>query len=92
MTVLCIIMMREVIRMEELVTTVNSYMEAEIVLSLLRSEGISAVRKVRGFGEYANILFGGDTVCQIDIFVSKEELERAKLLLESSEFVDFPEE
>ncbi|MDP4133313.1 MAG: DUF2007 domain-containing protein [Bacillota bacterium] len=75
-----------------MLTTVYSSMEAELIMSLLRSENIPSYKKVKGFGGYAQILFGEGIHCMIEIYVPQDSFKRACELLESKDFQDFPDE
>ena len=64
----------------------------EIVVSrlcdILNNQGISYIRKDGGVESYINIVSGQDTLSQKKIFVSQEDYERARKLVE---FLDIDE-
>lgn len=67
---------------EAYLTSVPDLMEAEIIMGLLESEGIPAIRKHQVSGDYMEVLANA-TVFGVDLYVPPGELERAKALLEA---------
>lgn len=65
---------------EALLTSVRDIVEAELIIGLMKSEGIPAVRKHNFTGDYLEVL-GNSTPFGIDIFVPPAELERAREIL-----------
>lgn len=65
---------------EALLTSVKDIVEAEMIIGLMKSEGIPAVRKHNFTGDYLEVL-GNSTPFGVDIFVPPSELERAKEIL-----------
>lgn len=61
--------------------TVNHTMDAELLESKLRSEGIPSERKYVGAAHYLEVVFGNDLVGAIEIYVPEECLEDAKNII-----------
>lgn len=57
--------------------------------AIFKDQGITYVRKDGGAGSYLNIVYGQDTLSQKKIFVSQEDYERARELIE---FLEVEEE
>lgn len=62
-------------------TTVNNSLEADILESKLRGEGIPAIRKYRGASNAIEIIMGSNTSYPIDLYVPEEALEDAKNII-----------
>lgn len=58
--------------------TVSSVFEADMLISMLAAEGIPALRKQIGAGNYVEIVMGAGTVCEIEIYVPEEALSDAR--------------
>jgi hypothetical protein len=58
-------------------TTVYTNMEAEIVESKLRSEGVPSIKRYNGASSFIEIFAGTNTTQDIDIYVPTQELETA---------------
>ena len=65
--------------MEKLVT-VNSKMEAEMMIGMLESNGIKAFSDSNGAGEYLNITANYSTLGE-NVYVDEQDLEQAKELI-----------
>lgn len=61
--------------------TVNSSMEADILESKLKAEGIPVMRKYEGFANAAEIIMGSNTAFQLDLYVPEGALEDAKNII-----------
>lgn len=59
--------------------------EANILTAVLKNEGIRTMCKINDAGGYLNLYMGniGTTVSGVEIYVSSEDIERAKELLEA---------
>ena len=53
-------------------------LEADIIESKLRAEGIPCVKNYRGASNFMEIALGSNTIQDIEIYVPEEMLERAK--------------
>lgn len=62
-------------------TTARNSLEADILESKLRSEGIPSIRRYRGASNAMEILMGSDTVFPIDLYVPEETLEDARNII-----------
>lgn len=58
--------------------TAADSLQADILESKLRGEGIPCIRKYEGAGNYVEIFTGINTVSGIDLYVPAEQLEDAK--------------
>lgn len=56
-------------------------MEADILESKLRSEGIPCLKKYRGASNFLEIAMGQNTAFPIDLYVPEETLEDAKNII-----------
>lgn len=65
---------------EAFLTSVKDIVEAEMIIGLMESEGIPAIRKHNFTGDYLEVL-GNSTPFGVDIFVPPSEFERAKEIL-----------
>ena len=77
-------------------TTVSNTLQAEILISKLRGEGISSACKEIGSTGYMEVLFGSTTSGEFEIYVPEECYEDAKNIivpidLDSCEPVEFEE-
>jgi hypothetical protein len=63
-----------------LCTAANS-LEADILESKLRGEGIPCERRDRGAGNFLEIFMGANNTCPIDIYVPEATLEDAKNII-----------
>ena len=63
-------------------TTVYTNMEAEIVESKLRSEGIPSIKRYNGASNFIEIFAGTNTTQDVDIYVPEQELEEALIIIE----------
>jgi hypothetical protein len=61
--------------------TVNSSMEADILESKLKAEGIPVMRKYEGFANAAEIIMGSNTAFQLDLYVPEGALEDARNII-----------
>lgn len=61
--------------------TTRDSMEADILESKLRSEGIPCIKKYRGASNFLEIAMGKNTAFPIDLYVPKETLEDAKNII-----------
>ncbi len=62
-------------------TTVDNSMEADILESKLRGEGIPVIRKYRGSGNAMEIIMGSSLSYPIDLYVPVETLDDAKNII-----------
>lgn len=62
-------------------TTVDNSMEADILESKLRGEGIPVIRKYRGSGNAMEIIMGSSLSYPIDLYVPSKTLEDAKNII-----------
>ena len=69
--------------MEKLVT-VNSKIEAEMMIGMLESNGIKAFSDSNGAGEYLNITANYSTLGE-NIYVNEQDLEHAKEIIQAFE-------
>lgn len=69
--------------MEKLVT-VNSKIEAEMMIGMLESNGIKAFSDSNGAGEYLNITANYSTLGE-NIYVNEQDLEQAKEIIQAFE-------
>ncbi|MBQ4340033.1 MAG: DUF2007 domain-containing protein [Firmicutes bacterium] len=67
---------------EEFLVNVKDINEAEIIMGLLKSEGIPAVRKHIFTGDYLEVL-GNSTPFGVNIFVPPSEVMKAKEILDA---------
>ena len=67
---------------EAFLVNVKDITEAEIIIGLMKSEGIPAIRKHVFTGDYLEVL-GNSTPFGVNIFVPPSELEKAKELLDA---------
>ena len=58
--------------------TCENTLEADILESKLRGEGIPSIKRYKGAGNYMEIFMGQDLMFPIDLYVPKECLEDAK--------------
>jgi hypothetical protein len=58
--------------------TVTGSMEADILESKLRGEGIPSERRWKGAGNFLEIFMGANSVCPIDIYVPASSFEDAQ--------------
>lgn len=61
--------------------TVTDNLQADILESKLRGEGIPCIRKYEGAGNYVEIFAGLSTVSGIDLYVPEGRLEDAKNII-----------
>ncbi len=62
--------------------TASDAMEAEILESKLRSEGIACIRKYEGAGNYMEIFFGSAAASNaIDLYVAEDKLSDAENII-----------
>jgi hypothetical protein len=61
--------------------TATDSMEADILESKLRGEGIPTERRWKGAGNFLEIVMGANTICPIDIYVPAQSLEDAKNII-----------
>lgn len=61
--------------------TVNKTMEADLLESKLRGEGIPCERKYVGSSNYLEIVFGNNLVGEIELYVPEECLEDARNII-----------
>jgi hypothetical protein len=61
--------------------TVNNSMEADILESKLKAEGIPVMRRYEGFANAAEIIMGSNSAFQIDLYVPEDALEDAKNII-----------
>ena len=69
--------------MEKLVT-VNSKIEAEMMIGMLESNGVKAFSDSNGAGEYLNITANYSTLGE-NIYVNEQDLEHAKEIIQAFE-------
>ncbi|MEA4923400.1 MAG: DUF2007 domain-containing protein [Eubacteriaceae bacterium] len=62
-------------------TTAQTGLEADIIESKLRGEGIPCLRKYKGAGNFMEIAIGVNTIQPIEIYVPPETLEDAKEII-----------
>ena len=56
-------------------------LEADILESKLRSEGITCIRRYEGAGNYVEIFTGMNSIGDIDLYVAAENLEDAENII-----------
>jgi hypothetical protein len=61
--------------------TAADSMEADILESKLRGEGIPMERRWKGAGNFLEIIMGANIICPIDVYVPAESLEDAKNII-----------
>jgi hypothetical protein len=61
--------------------TVNNSIEADILESKLKAEGIPVMRRYEGFANAAEIIMGSNTAFQLDLYVPEDALEDAKNII-----------
>jgi hypothetical protein len=61
--------------------TTKDSMDADILESKLRSEGIPCLKKYRGASNFLEIAMGQNTAFPIDLYVPEETLEDAKNII-----------
>jgi hypothetical protein len=61
--------------------TAADSMEADILESKLRGEGIPCERRWKGAGNFLEIVMGANTVCPIDLYVPADSLEDAQNII-----------
>ncbi|MDR3295358.1 MAG: DUF2007 domain-containing protein [Clostridiales Family XIII bacterium] len=61
--------------------TANNSMEADILESKLRGEGIPGERRYKGAGNFLEIFMGSSSAYPIDIYVPESALEDAKNII-----------
>ena len=61
--------------------TTKDSLEADILESKLRSEGIPCLKKYRGASNFLEIAMGQNTAFPIDLYVPEETLEDAKNII-----------
>lgn len=59
----------------------DDHLEAEILESKLRGEGIACIRKHEGAGNYVEIFTGASTITAIDLYVAADQLEDAQNII-----------
>lgn len=78
----------------EKLATVNSKMEAEMMIGMLENNGIKAFSDSNGAGEYLNITANYSTLGE-NVYVNEQDLEQAKELIkifdEESQDIQEPE-
>lgn len=62
-------------------TTAQNSLQADILESKLRGEGIPAIRNYRGASNAMEIIMGSNTSYPIDIYVPEDTLEDAKNII-----------
>lgn len=62
-------------------TTARTSFEADLLESKLRAEGIPAMKRYEGAGNYLEITFGLNSVYPIELYVPEQALEQAKELI-----------
>ena len=58
--------------------TAADSMEAEILESKLRGEGIPSERRHRGAGNFLEIFMGANSICPVDLYVPADSLADAR--------------
>lgn len=71
--------------------TADDAMEADILESKLRSEGIACIRKYEGAGNYMEIVIGTAAKNLIDFYVAPEKLEDALNIIQPVDLDDCEE-
>lgn len=61
--------------------TAKNSMEAEILESKLRSEGIPCVKKYKGASNFLEVFMGSNSAFPIEIFVPEQALEDSKNII-----------
>jgi hypothetical protein len=61
--------------------TATSSMEADILESKLRGEGIPSERRHRGAGNFLEIFMGANSICPIDLYVPADTLADAQNII-----------
>ena len=61
--------------------TAKDSLEADILESKLRSEGIPSLKKFKGAGNFLEIFMGSSSTCPIELYVPEESLEDAKNII-----------
>ena len=84
---------------EQLIFSSTDLVLSEQVCSLLKDNNIPFVKKVPGLGEYLTIVTGNSFNNPIQIYISDEDFEKAKELIneinnsnEETDIVDLPDE
>lgn len=72
--------------------TVNDSFQADLLESKLRSEGIPYQRKYVGSSGYLEIVFGNNTVGEIELYVPEDCLEDARNVIVPVDLDDCEEE
>lgn len=62
-------------------TTTKNSMEADILESKLRGEGIPVIRKYKGASNAMEIIMGSNSAFPIDLYVPEDALEDAKNII-----------
>ena len=62
-------------------TTVESSLEADILESKLRGEGIPCIKRYKGAANAVEIIMGSNSAYPIDLYVPEEALEDAKNII-----------
>jgi hypothetical protein len=75
-------------------TTAKNSLEADILESKLRGEGIPSIRRYRGASNAMEIIMGTNTAFPIELYVPEEALEDAKNIIIAIPLVgdEIPEE
>ena len=71
--------------------SVKSGIQADILESKLRGEGIPCERRYKGASNYMEIVFGRDFAGKIDLYVPEEALEDAKNIIVPVSLEDCPD-
>ena len=61
--------------------TATDSMEADILESKLRGEGIPSERRHRGAGKFLEIFMGANSICPVDLYVPAESLADARNII-----------
>jgi hypothetical protein len=61
--------------------TATDSMEADILESKLRGEGIPCEKRWKGAGNFLEIVMGANTICPIDLYVPAESLADAQNII-----------
>ena len=72
-------------------TTVNNTLDADILESKLRGEGIPCNRKYIGSAQYMEVLFGNNLTGDIELYVPQDRLEDALCVIRPIDLDDCEE-
>lgn len=72
-------------------TTFDSF-DADQVIATLECNGIPSVKRMKGSGQYVDILFGRMTTHEVSVFVPGEAVEKAVDILTKTGFLEEAED